>query len=75
MFTFYLALTTRWLAVKAFPSIVFDVGEGHDRYELIKKWRWWLLTGVIFSSSGGGLLVKLLYTWLFESRANQPFSS
>ena len=62
------------IASRLFPTIVFDLGEGHDRYELVKKWRWYFLTAVIITG-GGGFLIKHLFTWFLEKPSGQVFSS
>jgi len=35
-----------WVRTHLFPSLIFDIGEGHERYEWIKKWRWFVLVAV-----------------------------
>lgn len=46
--------------VALFPSIVFDLGEGHDRYENIRKWRWFVLGSVLVSGIGLRLILSLV---------------
>lgn len=42
-----------------FPTLVFDLGEGHDRYLVVKQWRFYLLTGILIS----GVLIRLVLDW------------